>query len=355
MRPPRPDPRTVTVVSPPESRTQGGGAGWPWRRTWSAMPASTLATSRASPSSASPRIMGAMPAARALAAAASSDACGRATMMVSAPARRGSPGLGVSSRASCRCFATAAGGSMRYWRRIARASAKVVGSGTVGPEPITAGSSPGTSEIRRLTTRAGCAAAAKRPPLIAERCFRTAFIWVMSAPEASSARLTACLSSSVRPSAGSASSADAPPEIRHSTRSSAPARFAYSRIRPRGGAAGGVRHRMRRLDHLDPGARHGVAVAGDHEAFERPGHVPLDRARHRRRGLAGAEHDGAAGGRRRQMRRQHRGRLRRFDRGVQQPAQEGSRLDRHPGPVATAASTDRRCAVSRSPRHCLPA
>ena len=46
--------------------------------------------------------------------------------------------------------------SARRWRARRRAS---VGSGTVGPEPITAGSSPGTSEIASVTTRAGCARA----------------------------------------------------------------------------------------------------------------------------------------------------------------------------------------------------
>ena len=40
-------------------------------------------------------------------------------------------------------------------RSIARASASVMGSGTVGPDPITAGSSPGTSEIASVTSRAG--------------------------------------------------------------------------------------------------------------------------------------------------------------------------------------------------------
>ncbi len=121
---------------------------------------------------------------------------------------------------------------MAYCSRIARASAKVVGSGTVGPEAMIAGSSPGTSEISRLTTRAGAAAAARRPPLMAERCLRTQFICAMSAPELSSARLTACLSSSVRPGAGRASSAEPPPEIRHSTRSSADRARTLSRIRP---------------------------------------------------------------------------------------------------------------------------
>jgi hypothetical protein len=34
---------------------------------------------------------------------------------------------------------------MEYLAKTARASAKVVGSATVGPEPMTEGSSPGTS------------------------------------------------------------------------------------------------------------------------------------------------------------------------------------------------------------------
>jgi hypothetical protein len=66
--------------------------------------------------------------------------------------------------------------------RMASASTAVVGSATVGPEAITAGSSPGTSEIARVSTRAGQAAAASRPPLIAERCLRTQFISPMLAP-----------------------------------------------------------------------------------------------------------------------------------------------------------------------------
>ena len=90
-------------------------------------------------------------------------------------------------------------------------------SATVGPEPITPGSSLGTSEISHDSTRAGCAAIASRPPLMAERCFRTVFISPMLAPDFSSARLTSCLSASVRPGAGRASRAEAPPEIRQST------------------------------------------------------------------------------------------------------------------------------------------
>ncbi len=118
------------------------------------------------------------------------------------------------------------------WRSsTARASASVEGSATVGPEPMTAGSSPGTSEITRVTSRAGWAAAARRPPLIAERCLRRQFISPIAAPEASSALFTACLSASVRPGAGSESRAEAPPDIRQSTRSSAPAPSASARMR----------------------------------------------------------------------------------------------------------------------------
>ena len=40
---------------------------------------------------------------------------------------------------------------------------------TLGPDAISIGSSPGTSEINRLTTRAGWQAAASRPPLTADR------------------------------------------------------------------------------------------------------------------------------------------------------------------------------------------
>ena len=47
----------------------------------------------------------------------------------------------------------------------ARASARVVGSGTVGPDPITAGSSPGTSEIASVATAAGIGAARQPPAL----------------------------------------------------------------------------------------------------------------------------------------------------------------------------------------------
>ena len=69
----------------------------------------------------------------------------------------------------------------------------------VGPDATSAGLSPGMSDTTSETTLAGQAAAARRPPLIVETCFRSVFIAEIGAPEASSAWLTAISSASVRP------------------------------------------------------------------------------------------------------------------------------------------------------------
>ena len=95
------------------------------------------------------------PAERATTAAASSDICGVAIITVRACASRGSPGLGVSSSPRSRWRIAAAGSVIPYLARMARASAKVVGSGTVGPEAMVPGSSIGTSEISNVTIEAG--------------------------------------------------------------------------------------------------------------------------------------------------------------------------------------------------------
>ena len=192
----------------------------------------TFATSRASPSMASPNMRGVTPAARATSAAASSEAWGAEIISMVDVASRGSPGFGDSDPGFSRWPAIAGGGVIPYFSSTALASARLVGSGTVGPDAMVAGSSPGTSEISRLTTCAGCAAAASRPPLMAERCLRRQFISEMSAPERSNSFEIACLSSSVSPSAGSASSAEPPPDIRQSNKSSGPSPEASSRIRP---------------------------------------------------------------------------------------------------------------------------
>ena len=79
-----------------------------------------------------------------------------------------------------------------------------------------------------VTSFAGDAWRASRPPLMRERCLRTVLISPMVAPERSSARVTACLSAKVMPSAGAIQLAEAPPDISTSTRSSASAPSASS-------------------------------------------------------------------------------------------------------------------------------
>ncbi len=138
---------------------------------------------------------------------------------------------------------------------------------------------------------------ARRPPLIADRCLRTVFISPICAPDFSSARLTSCLSAKVSPGAGRASNAEAPPEIRQRTRSSAVRPFTMSRMRPAaarpfssgtGWAASTISMRLAGL---------AVAVARDDQPFERMRPAIFERARHGRTRLAGADHDRAALGR----------------------------------------------------------
>ena len=179
--------------------------------------------------------------------------------------------------------------------RTARASAGVEVSPTVGPEAISAGSSPGMSEIISDSTRAGQAAAASWPPFTRLRCLRTMFISPIGAPEARRASLTACFSARVIAPAGCTRSAEPPPETRathdvvlpeagdeieHPRRRREPAR---------------VGHRMRRFDDLDAPGRAGVAVAGQDQPLAwSPGR--LNGLGHARRRLAGADHHHPAGG-----------------------------------------------------------
>ena len=97
-----------------------------------------------------------------------------------------------------------------------------------------------------VATRAGAAAAARRPPLIADRCLRTQLISSIAAPQASSERVSACFSARRMPGAGLASRAEPPPEARQTRRSSAP--------RPERRARGRGRRRRPRLRPA-PGGR----------------------------------------------------------------------------------------------------
>ena len=96
---------------------------------------------------------------------------------------------------------------------------------------MAAGSSPGTSEMMRVHSRAGSAAWASRPPLMAESWRRSTFISLMVAPLASRMRLSACLSASVMPGPGSVSNDEPPPEMSATTRSSGPRPCTACRMR----------------------------------------------------------------------------------------------------------------------------
>ncbi len=207
----------------------------------------------------------------------------------------------------------------------ASASAQVVASGRVGPLAIRVGSSPGISEISSVSTRAGAQASASRPPLSAERCLRTQFISPMLAPLRSSALLTACLSSSVRPGAGAASSAEPPPEIKQSTRSSAvsPRTASTMRWAARWPAASGTG--WGGLHHFDAPAVGAMAVTRDHQPRQLALPVRLHGLRHRGGGLARANHHGAALRRRRQVRRQAVGGADGRHGGIEQVAQQRAR------------------------------
>ena len=130
------------------------------------------------------------------------------------------------------------------------------------------------------------------------RCLRTQFISAMFAPDLSSALVDRLLVGEGEPFA----------RHRQQRRSAAGDQAEHQVVvgetaghrqdAPRHLLAGGIRHRVGGLDHLDALARQTVAVARDDQAGQRTRPMILHRLRHRGRGLAGADHDGAALGRR---------------------------------------------------------
>ena len=189
--------------------------------------------------------------------------------------------------------------------------ARVVGSATVGPEPMTDGSSPGTSEISSVTTFARMRRGGEPPALDRGQVLAHA-IHLGDVGAGFQQRLVDRLLvgqgqpfARDREQGGGAAGDQAEHEVVCGQA------LRHRQDAARGLLAGGVRHRVRRLDHLDPLARQAVAVARDDEAGERTGPVLLDRLGHRGGGLAGAEHDGAALGRRGQVGREN---LQRIDR-----------------------------------------
>ena len=97
----------------------------------------------------------------------------------------------------------------RRWR-ISSASSTVEVSWTLG-SVIASRTSPATSETVRLTRRAGATRAARRPPLIAETCLRTAFTSTIGAPEPRRSSWRRRFSAWVTPSGGRLVSAELPP------------------------------------------------------------------------------------------------------------------------------------------------
>ena len=117
-----------------------------------------------------------------------------------------------------------------------KASLKVVGSLTVGPEPITSSLSSITSESIKVTILpfpwvASRKAWANLPPLIWERCLRTQFNSLMEAEDAERSEVTFCLSSRETPRLGKGIRAEPPPEIKAISKSPSFASWASSSIK----------------------------------------------------------------------------------------------------------------------------
>ncbi len=151
---------------------------------------------------------------------------------------------------------------------------------------MTLRSSPTTSEIARHTVGPD-AAAARRPPLTADRCLRIVLSAVMSAPPFSSAFTATRLSSSVRSPAGTAISADAPPESSTTSvspgsvrRATSSARRPAATLRSSGsGWLDGIHSSCWRQCYRQVGA--------DDDAIANPiARDPRERIGHERRGLA---------------------------------------------------------------------
>ena len=211
---------------------------------------------------------------------------------------------GLGSLATCRrrdAPAPREAGRCRSACSTALASASVVVSGVVGPEAITDGSSPGTSEMIKDTILAG--AAATRQPAALDRGQMLAdavdLIDVGAAPEQRLVQGLLVVERDPRRRQGKQSRAAA----RYQAEREVVGAEALDEIEDPAGRVlpRGVGNGMGGLDHLDPLQRaDAVAIARDDQAGERLVSRPMrfDRAGHRGRGLAGADDDRAARGRR---------------------------------------------------------
>ncbi len=221
LRPPFPLPLIVTVVSPPATMQAGGAIGLPVCRASRAMQASKRPASLASPASDVVSRSGAYPSDAAFRMAASTASPFDATREIAClPGRLfGVSGMRPATPSPMRRMTEPGTLSMSEYRSSTScASANVVESGTVGPEPMNSRRSPTTSEMRRLTTRP-FARAARRPPLMSLRCLRTVLISRMFAPHSSMSFVVSILSPRLRGGDGRGRRLELPPESRKRQRS----------------------------------------------------------------------------------------------------------------------------------------
>ena len=137
---------------------------------------------------------------------------------------------------------------------------------------MTAGSSPGTSEIASVATRAGYAAAARRPPFMADGCLRRQFISSIGAPDRNSASVIARLSFSARPAAGSTSNADAPRPNEKQQQVVLGEVVCKGKETSCGGTSDIIRQRMACFDYLYVFAVDTVSIPGDCKPDSSPFH-----------------------------------------------------------------------------------
>ena len=223
-----------------------------------------------------------------------------ATTIVWLVSNTGSSALGVSgnwpSSPACKRASTGCGSrdSSSYRCTIAHASAHVVWSGTVGPLAITSSGLPITSLNASVISVAGATARASCPPFTALMCLRRQFTSLMVAPLASSASVIPWMSSSVSPAAGSDQQCRTAAGQQRNHQIVFPRRFgelqnAVARLHARLIGA-----RMVRLfDRYDLRGT-GMARLHHHEAVRNSlAQRFFHGARHRRAGLARADHEDA--------------------------------------------------------------
>ena len=267
-----------------------------------------------------------MPSACASLAAASRLSCGAAISRVSARARRGSPGLGVSAAGDVQMPAHAvgqldavAGEDRRRVRRRGRVGHgraagdhRRVVAGHVGDQQRDGARGPGRGgEPAALDAREMLADAVHlvdRGARAQQRPVDALLVGERQAVGRQGEQGRAAARDQGQDQVVLAQAADQVEDARGR------------------GAARLVGYGVGGLDHLDPLAGGAVAVAGDDQAGELARPVPLQRQPHRGRGLAGPHHDGAPARRLGQVGRQHDRGVGGGDRRVEQRAQERPRL-----------------------------